>query len=132
MKAQHPSSRYEESRILNAGREQLLLLTYDGLLRFLARARRGIEGRDYEEKHLGFSRAQTIILELHRTLDFAAAPELAGNLARIYSYLLEELAQADAEDDGARVAGAIEIVRELREGWAEAAGRGTAGAQEGG
>jgi len=132
MNAQRPSSRYEESRILNAGREQLLLLTYDGLLRFLARARRGIEGRDYDEKHLGFSRAQTIVLELHRTLDFGAAPELAGNLARIYLYLLEELARADSEDDGARVGGAIEIVMELRTAWAEAAGRGTAGAEEGG
>lgn len=117
---------------MNAGREQLLLLTYDGLLRFLARARRGIEGRDYDEKHLGFSRAQTIVLELHRTLDFGAAPELAGNLARIYLYLLEELARADSEDDGARVGGAIEIVMELRTAWAEAAGRGMAGAQEGG
>ena len=132
MRTQHPSSRYEESRILNAGREQLLLLTYDGLLRFLARARRGIEGCDYEEKHVGFSRAQTIILELHRTLDFRAAPELAENLARIYSYLLEELAQADAGDDGARVAGAIEIVMELRAAWAEAAGREIVGVQEGG
>jgi len=132
MRAQHPSSRYEESRILNAGREQLLLLTYDGLLRFLARARRGIEGRDYEEKHLGFSRAQTIILELHRTLDFAAAPDLAGNLGRIYTYLLGELVQADAEDDGKRLSGVIEIVKELREAWAEAAGREMAGMQEGG
>ncbi len=132
MRPQLPSSRYEESRILNAGREQLLLLTYDGLLRFLSRARRGIEGSDYDEKHLGFSRAQTIILELHRTLDFEAAPELAGNLARIYLYLLEELSRADSHDDGMRVGKAIEMVMELREAWAEAAGREMAGPREGG
>ncbi|HUU55669.1 MAG TPA: flagellar export chaperone FliS [Armatimonadota bacterium] len=132
MNPQRLLSRYQESRILNASREQLLLLTYDGLLRFLGRARRGIEAHDYEEKHVGFSRAEAIILELHRTLDFSAASELAGNLARIYSYLLEELAHADSGDDEARVQGVIEAVTELRNAWAEAAGRAAAGAQEGG
>ncbi len=105
-------------------------MTYEGLLRFLARARRGIETLDYDEKHAGFARAQTIILELHRTLDFSAAPELAGNLARIYSYLLEELAYADAEDDGGRVQGVIDIVMDLRNVWAEAAEGRAATAEE--
>ena len=71
-------------------------------------------------------------MELHRTLDFEAAPELAGNLARIYLYLLEELSRADSHDDGMRVGKAIEIVMELREAWAEAAGREMAGPREGG
>jgi flagellar protein FliS len=111
---------YQESQILTASREQLLLLTHDGVLRFLARARRGLERSDYHEKHVGLSRAQALIVELRRTLDFDAAPELAENLARIYGFLLEELARADASDDGARIARVMELVAELRATWAEA------------
>jgi flagellar protein FliS len=121
MSAKHGLSRYHQSQVLTAGREQLLLLTYDGVLRFLARARRGIQQSDYEEKHLGISRAQTLLLELRRTLDYSAAPELAHNLARIYAYLVEELAHADAEDDDARIERVMKLVTELREAWVAAA-----------
>jgi len=115
------SSRYQQSQVLTAGREQLLLLTYDGILRFLSRARRGLEQRDYHEKHIGITRAQTLIIELRRTLDFAAAPQLAHNLARIYGYLVEELSRADAEDDDSRLQHIIHLVTELREAWHDAA-----------
>jgi flagellar protein FliS len=114
---------YQESQILTASREQLLLLTYDGVLRFLARARRGLERRDYHEKHIGLSRAQALIIELRRTLDFTTAPELAENLARIYGFLVEELARADANDDGERIGRVMELVAELRSTWAEALAR---------
>ncbi len=115
-------SRYQENQILNASREQLLLLTYDGLLRFLSRAERGLERQDYGEKYLGFGRAQTLLLELYRTIDFTASPELAGNLARVYSYLMSELAQADANDDIERLRRVRIFVAELREAWISAVG----------
>ncbi len=114
---------YQESQVLTASREQLLLLTYDGVLRFLARARRGLERSDYHEKHVGLSRAQALIIELGRTLDFTAAPELAESLARIYGFLVEELARADANDDGEQIGRVMELVAELRATWAEALAR---------
>jgi len=110
-------SRYQESQVLTASREQLLLLTYDGVLRFLALARRGLQAGNYEEKHVGITRAEALILELRRTLDFSAAPELAHNLARIYAYLLEQLASADAEDDEERLRHVADLVTELRAAW---------------
>jgi flagellar protein FliS len=121
MNINQPSSRYQQSQVLTAGREQLLLLAYDGILRFLSRARRALDERDYHQKHLGISRAQTLIIELRRTLDFAAAPELAHNLTRIYTYLIEELAQADASDDTSRLDHIIRLITELREAWRDAA-----------
>jgi flagellar protein FliS len=130
MSARDHSKRYQESQILTASREQLLLLTYDGVLRFLARARRGIQARDYYEKHLGISRAQALIIELRRTLDFSAAPELAHNLARIYTYLIEQLTFADTEDDESRLTHAMGLVTELRAAWLDLVGRGGEAVQE--
>jgi len=121
MKTPQASSRYQQSQVLTASREQLLLLAYDGVLRFLARARRGLQDGDYHEKHTGISRAQGLIIELRRTLDFSAAPELAHNLARIYTYLIEELARADADDDDSRLAQVLRLVTEMREAWLDAA-----------
>ena len=124
------SSRYQQSQVLTAGREQLLLLAYDGVLRFLSLAHRGLEQRDYHEKHLGISRAQTLIIELRRTLDFSASPELAHNLSRVYTYLIEELAQVDASDDDARLQHVIHLVTEMREAWRDAAKQAARGSEE--
>lgn len=115
------SARYQESQILTASREQLLLLTYDGVLRFLGRARRGLEQGNHHEKHVGLTRAETLIIELRRTLDFSASPEVATSLTHIYTYLLEELTRADVEDDASRIQHVIDLVGHLREAWVELA-----------
>lgn len=121
------SARYQESQILTASREQLLLLTYDGVLRFLGRARRGLEQGNHHEKHVGLTRAETLIIELRRTLDFSASPDLATSLTHIYTYLLEELTRADVEDDASRIQHVMDLVGHLREAWVElAAGKTTA------
>lgn len=110
---------YRESQVLTASREQLVVLTYDGILRFLGRACRGLETGDYHEKHIGLARAQALIIDLARALDHSASPDLAANLARIYAYWLDELMAADASDDGARIRALMAPVADLREAWAE-------------
>ena len=124
MRADRYSTRYQESQVLTAGREQLLVLTYDGVLRFLSRARKGIHEGDLHEKHLGLTKAQGLIIELRRTLNFSQAPELAHNLARVYTYLLEQISRADMDDDADRIGHVIELVSELREAWVELGRRG--------
>ncbi len=115
------SSHYLEQQVLTAGREHLLLLTYDGVLRFVARARRGLKEKDFHEKHIGVSKAQALLIELRRTLDFSASPALANNLARVYTFLIEQLARADAEDDDKTLEQVANLVGELRTAWGEAA-----------
>ena len=117
---------YQQNQVLTASREQLVVLTYDGIVRFLGRACRGLESGDYHEKHLGMARAEALIIELARALDHSAAPELAASLARIYGYWLDELMTADAADDSARLRAVVKLVGELREAWADAA-RGATG-----
>lgn len=109
--------------MLTASREQLVVLTYDGILRFLGRACRGLESGDYHEKHLGLARAQALIVDLARSLDRSASPELAGGLASIYAYWLDELATADAGDDQPRIRAIMALVADLREAWAKVARR---------
>lgn len=117
--------KYRENQVLTASREQLVVLTYDGILRFLGRACRGLEAGDYHEKHLGLARAQALIMDLARSLDRAASPELAANLSAVYAYWLDELATADAGDDQPRIQAIMALVAELREAWAEVARRAT-------
>jgi flagellar protein FliS len=115
--------RYRDSQVLTATREQLVVLTYDGILRFLGRACRGLETGDYHEKHLGLTRAHALIIELARSLNRSAAPELSASLSAIYAHWLDELALADISDDQPRIKATMALVADLREAWAEAAGR---------
>jgi len=97
------------------------VVSYDWILRLLGRACRGLEQGDRAEKHAGLAKAEGLLIELRRSLDFGPAPELAGNLARIYSFVIDELARADAEDNAGRIRAVMGLVGELRETWAEAA-----------
>lgn len=114
------AEQYLESEVLTAGPGRLLLITYAGLLRSLTQAKEALGAGDYHAKHTAVARAQALLLELRRTLHPEACPEVAAGLAAIYTYLLEQLARADAEDDEARLAHVAAIISDLRDTWAQA------------
>lgn len=61
-----------------------------------------------------------IIMELVAALDHALAPDLCGNLAALYDYVLDRLSQANIHNDGALLDQASAVVIQLREAFLEA------------
>jgi len=60
---------YLEQKILAARPEQLTLMLYDGLIRFLKQGKLFLNAKDYEKTNNSLQRAQAIINELRATLD---------------------------------------------------------------
>jgi flagellar protein FliS len=115
---------YQTQSVLTASPGQLVLMLYDGALRFLAVARDGFalpetNPRRYEQINSGLMRAQAIIGELQASLDHTTGGEFSGNLDRLYDYHLRRLLEANLRKDEAPVIEVEKLVRELREGWAE-------------
>lgn len=115
---------YQAQSILTASPGQLVLLMYDGALRFLAQARAGFDLPDHETHRIAqintaLLRAQAVIAELQANLDHQAGGEIARNLDRLYDYHQRRLLEANVRKDESIVIEVERLVRELRDGWAE-------------
>lgn len=114
----NPYQQYRQTQVQTAPPEQLVLMLYDGAIRFLEQSRTLMrEGKDAGE-HLG--RAQDILIELMGALNMQAGP-IAENLYRLYEYYLTRLVKAYAARDLEVVQEVIQHLRELREAWAAGA-----------
>lgn len=114
------AQRYLESQVLTAPPERLVVLLYDGAIRFALRAAEAIDKKDMEEAGTLLIRAQRIILELLCALRPEANREVSGNLTRLYGFVYEELVWANVERDAARIRKVVPVLETLREGWASA------------
>jgi len=86
---------YQQAQIATADRGRLLLLMFDGALRFLAQAEDGLRNDRLEDFAPPLARAQAVIAELLHTLDHKAGGEIAVQLDRLYRFMLEHLVEAN-------------------------------------
>lgn len=111
---------YRETQVMRSP-EQIVPLLYHHLLVNLRRAGAQIQARDFEGKAESFNKASEIIFELMGSLDPEAGGEIAGRLASLYTFWLEQLRLVSRELDTARLEKVIEMVGTLHESWVEAA-----------
>lgn len=114
----NPYQQYRQTQVQTAPPEHLVLMLYDGAVRFLEQARVLLrEGRDPGGP---IERAQDILIELMGALNMQAGP-IAENLYRLYEYYLTRLIKAYAARDAEPIQEVVQHLRELREAWAAAA-----------
>ena len=71
---------YQAMQVLSAKPEKLILMLYDGALRFMKTGIEGIEEKNLEKAHNNLIRAQRIFIELMTCLDFKKGGVIASNL----------------------------------------------------
>ena len=112
---------YQTNAIHTASPEQLVVMLYDGCLRFLRRAEAAAENNQRPAITDGVARATAIIMELNATLDLERGGEIAGNLRSLYFFLHRHLLEASREGSADKIRHAIGLVGDLRDAFAEAA-----------
>lgn len=117
---QRRQNAYKQTAISTASKEQLVLMLYDGIIRFSEQGRQAIENKDIEKKQFALVRTQDIIFELINGLDFDNGGEIATNLSRLYSYAIRRLVDANLKNDTTGIDETQNIFRNLREAWAGA------------
>ena len=113
---------YTESSILTAPPERLVVMLYDGCLRFLFQAAYAMREDKPPDADARLRRAEAIIDELNSTLDHKRGGEIAGRLQGIYVFCRRHLLDARRANDADMVDKVAELLGELREAWAEIAG----------
>ena len=111
---------YLKNQIETSSPEQILILLYDGAIKFLNQAKIGIQNKDIELTHNNLIKAQNIISELRDTLDMEIGGELANNLYALYNYFNRRLVQANIKKEIEPVDEVLEHLRGLRDTWKQA------------
>lgn len=109
---------YKKTTVESASPGKLLLMLYDGLIKDVDIAREAIEKKDINTAHNRLMNAQDIMLELMSTLNMDY--EISKELLNLYSYLRQQLAEANLKKDGQILSDIRGIIVDLRDTWREA------------
>ena len=112
---------YQTNAIHTAPPEQLVVMLYDGCLRFLRRAEKAAESGQAAGVTEAIARATAIVMELNATLDMDRGGEIAANLRSLYFFLHRHLLEASKEASPEKIRQALGLVGDLRDAFAEAA-----------
>ena len=112
---------YKEQSILTATPGQLVVMLYDGCLRFLFQATHAMRDGDMAVAGNRLSRAEAIIEELLTTLDLEHGGVFASRLQGIYVFCNRHLIEARVKRDPETVEKVSELIGELRESWVQVA-----------
>ncbi len=99
---------------------QLVVMLYDGFLRFAAQGQAALASGEIEEAGKKLTRAQDIVTELRVTLDMTQGI-IAENLASIYTYVSERLTAARLNRDPDEIDHAVRCMSDLRIAWVQIA-----------
>ncbi|MGE5613322.1 MAG: flagellar export chaperone FliS [Bacillota bacterium] len=118
MVAQDAYNSYKLNSILTARPEELVLMLYNGLVKFIMLARKAIEEKDIQKAHDSIIRAEDIIAEFIASLDMKY--EISHNLALLYDYMYDRLITANMKKDIAILDEVLHFAKDLRDTWAQA------------
>ena len=113
---------YTESSVLTAPPEKLVVMLYDGAIRFLNVGAVAMRGGDFVLARERVRRAEAIIDELNYSLDMTQG-EIAVRLRSIYIFSKKHLLQANLQRDPEALDTVVKLLGELREAWESIAGR---------
>ena len=111
---------YQQSSVLTASPEQLVVMLYDGVGRFLRQAQAAMSQGSYEQAHERLNRGEAIIDELLATLDMDQG-QVAHRLQAIYVYCKRCLLEARRDRASDKIALVVRLLAELRDAWAQVA-----------
>jgi len=98
----------------------ILLMLYDGAIRFVDLAKSQIEEGNQTAKEISLAKAYAIIAEFINSLDFEQAPELCTNLQQIYEFMLAQLTEANATMNPKPLEIVHGYLTDMRRTWSEA------------
>jgi flagellar protein FliS len=119
----HSLKSYQTIATQTASPGQLVVMLYDGAIRFLERALTGFQYDDPLEFNRTINnnilRAREIINELNNSLDLAQGGELAGTLRRLYYFMNRQLLRSNARKTPDGIQDTIRRLGVLRDAWSE-------------
>ncbi len=112
--------KYKNTAVTSASKEKILLMLYEGAIKFVKRAIKACEEKNIAERGLNIGRACDIVMELNNTLDHKVGGDISKNLEQLYIFITDQLTKANITGDPKFLNDALKILETLNEGWVQA------------
>jgi flagellar protein FliS len=109
---------YRDTAVLTASPEQLVVMLYDGSIRFLRQAEVAMNEGAWLHSFEKLSRAEAILDELLATLNMDVG-EISERLQAIYIFCKKTLIEARIQRQGEKIGQVVALLSNLREAWAK-------------
>ena len=108
---------YQETAVTTQTKGRLIVLLYDGAIKFLKTAQQCIDQEDIAGRNRNIRRARDIVFELNSTLDLDRGGQVAGNLRSLYNFIWRYLGDANVKNDAQMLQKMIIMLDDLRQTW---------------
>jgi flagellar protein FliS len=112
---------YQEVAIQTSSPAKLVVMLYEGAIRFLNQSIGAIQLKDLNQKRQSIDRAVAVIQHLQSTLDMDKGQEVAAELDRLYTYITSRVLEGSGKLEVAPLEEAIKLLTVLLSGWEEVA-----------
>ncbi len=116
----NPYQQYKQTAINTARPEELVLMLYEGGIKFINKAIIAINDKNIQDANECIKRAQDIVEQLIIGLDFKHGGQIAADLEALYDYMKRKLIEANIKKDVTILEEVLGMFREFRETWMEA------------
>jgi flagellar protein FliS len=113
-------NQYQNNQILGASPEQILIMLYDGSIRFCRQAIHAMDEGQRTVQAEKISRSMAIVCEFANTLNHEVGGEIATDLDALYAYMTRELTRANQQNDRKALETVEDLLTGLRSTWVEA------------
>jgi len=108
---------YKENSVTTQSRGRLVVLLYEGAIKFLNQAITELEAGHFMEKGQFINKAVDIVNELDVTLNMEVGGEVAQNLRRLYVFMISHLNKANLQRDPQMIRQVIAMLEDLVAAW---------------
>ena len=117
----NPYQQYRATKVQTAGSVDLVVMLYQGAVKFIRLGIDGIERSDAKVAHENLVRAQDIIVELLGSLNREEGGQIASQLSGVYDYCFRRLILANVKKDVTPAREVLRIMRDLGMAWQQIA-----------
>lgn len=116
----NPYQKYKTTAVQSASREKILLMLYEGAIKFTKLAIKACEDKKIAERGYNIGRAYDIIMELNNTLDHKIGGEISKNLEGLYLFMMSQYTKSNISGDPAPMKSNLKMLETLHQGWVQA------------
>ena len=115
-----PYKNKKTTAVQSASREKILLMLYEGAIKFTKLAVKACEEKKIAERGYNIGRAYDIVMELNNTLDHKVGGEISQNLEGLYLFMMSQYTKANISGDPVPLKSNLKMLETLHDGWVQA------------
>jgi flagellar protein FliS len=112
---------YYQTHVQSRSPLELVVMLYDGALRFCDQAATAMDAGDMTSKAVAMSRAFAILAELQNTLNVTEGGDVARQLDALYAHMHDRLIDANVQRSSVPIRDVMRLLTPLRDAWAQIA-----------